>query len=48
LLSEDVNVIEHIIVRSPEVFFERNEAGKNNLEKLGEKRGGELKGVLSY
>jgi len=33
-LSEDVTVIEHIIVRAPEVFFELNEAGKNNLERL--------------
>ena len=33
-LSEDVTVIEYIIVRAPEVFFELNEAGKNNLEKL--------------
>jgi flagellar basal body-associated protein FliL len=33
-LSEEVTVIEHIIVRAPEVFFELNEAGKNNLEKL--------------
>ena len=33
-LSEDVTVIEHIIVRAPEVFFELNEAGNNNLEKL--------------
>ena len=33
-LSEEVTVIEHIIIRAPEVFFELNEAGKNNLEKL--------------
>jgi hypothetical protein len=33
-LSEDVTVIEHIIIRAPEVFFELNEAGKNNLETL--------------
>jgi hypothetical protein len=35
-LSEDVTVIEHIIVRAPQVFFELNQAGKNNLEKLNE------------
>lgn len=33
-LSEDVIVIEHITVRAPEVFFELNEAGKNNLGEL--------------
>ncbi len=33
-LSEDVIVIEHITVRAPEVFFELNEAGKNNLDEL--------------
>lgn len=33
-LSEDVIVIEHIIVRAPEVFFELNKAGKNNLDEL--------------
>ena len=33
-LSEGVTVIEHITVREPEVFFELNAAGKNNLGKL--------------
>jgi hypothetical protein len=33
-LSEDVIVIEHITVRAPEVFFELNGAGKNNLQEL--------------
>ncbi len=33
-LSEDVIVIEHITVRAPEVFFEINAAGKNNLDEL--------------
>jgi hypothetical protein len=33
-LSEEVTVIEHITVRGPEVFFELNEAGKNNLAEL--------------
>ena len=30
-LSEEVTVIEHIIVQAPVVFFELNEAGKTNL-----------------
>jgi hypothetical protein len=33
-LSEDVPVIEHITIRAPEVFFELNEQGQNNLDKL--------------
>jgi uncharacterized protein involved in outer membrane biogenesis len=33
-LSEDVPVIEHITIRAPEVFFELNEKGQNNLDKL--------------
>ncbi len=33
-LSEEVPVIEHVTVRSPQVFFELNQAGKNNLEAL--------------
>ena len=33
-LSEDVPVIEHITIRSPEVFFELNEKGQNNLGSL--------------
>jgi len=33
-LSEDVPVIEHITIRGPEVFFEINEKGQNNLDKL--------------
>jgi len=33
-LSADVTVIEHITVRAPEVFFELNSDGKNNLDKL--------------
>lgn len=33
-LSEEVTVIEHIIVQAPEVFFELNEAGKTNLGML--------------
>jgi len=33
-LSEDVPVIEHITIRAPEVFFELNEKGQNNLNKL--------------
>ena len=33
-LSEEVTVIEHITVRAPEVFFELNKSGKNNLEAL--------------
>ena len=35
-LSEEVTVIEQITVRAPEVFFELNAAGKNNLAKLKE------------
>lgn len=33
-LSKDIPVIEHITVRAPEVFFELNEKGQNNLDKL--------------
>lgn len=33
-LSEDVPVIEQITIRAPEVFFEINEKGQNNLDKL--------------
>ncbi|MBW2474447.1 MAG: AsmA family protein [Deltaproteobacteria bacterium] len=33
-LSEEVPVIEHITIRAPEVFFELNEKGQNNLDKL--------------
>ena len=33
-LSEEVTVIEHIIVQAPQVFFELNAAGKNNLAVL--------------
>ena len=33
-LSEDVPVIEHITIRAPEVFYELNEKGQNNLDKL--------------
>ena len=33
-LSEEVTVIEHITVRAPEIFFELNESGKNNLGEL--------------
>ncbi len=33
-LSEEVTVIEHITVRAPQVFFELNGAGKNNLAEL--------------
>jgi len=33
-LSEEVTVIEHITVLAPEVFFELNAAGKNNLGAL--------------
>lgn len=33
-LSEDVIVIEHITVRAPEVFFELNAKGENNLNVL--------------
>jgi uncharacterized protein involved in outer membrane biogenesis len=33
-LSQDVTVIEHITVQAPEVFFELNRSGKNNLEAL--------------
>ena len=33
-LSEDVPVIDHITVSSPKVYFEINQAGKNNLEAL--------------
>lgn len=33
-LSGDLVVIEHITVRGPEIFFELNHAGKNNLEAL--------------
>ena len=33
-LSEDVPVIEHITIQVPEVFFELNEKGQNNLDKL--------------
>ncbi|HKJ65390.1 MAG TPA: hypothetical protein VJ969_08310, partial [Desulfopila sp.] len=36
-LSAEVTVIEHIIVRAPEVFFEMNSAGKNNLDQLKQK-----------
>ncbi|MCK4507773.1 MAG: hypothetical protein KAU27_04495 [Desulfuromonadales bacterium] len=35
-LSEEVTVIDFITVRAPEVFFELNGAGKNNLEELKE------------
>ncbi|MEN8687303.1 MAG: hypothetical protein AB1Z51_08120 [Desulfuromonadales bacterium] len=33
-LSGDVPVIEHINIRAPEVFFELNEKGQNNLDQL--------------
>jgi len=33
-LSEDVPVIEHITIQDPEIFFELNQAGKNNLAGL--------------
>lgn len=33
-LSEDVTVIEHVTVRAPEIFFELNAKGKNNLGEL--------------
>ena len=33
-LSGDVPVIEHITIRAPEVFYELNEKGQNNLDKL--------------
>jgi len=33
-LSAEATVIEHITVRAPEVFFELNAAGKNNLDQL--------------
>ncbi len=33
-LSGDLVVIEHITVKAPEIFFELNQAGKNNLEAL--------------
>jgi len=33
-LSEEVPVIEHITIRAPEVFFELNENGRNNLDGL--------------
>ena len=33
-LSEEVTVIDHVTVRAPEVFFELNAAGKNNLAVL--------------
>jgi len=33
-LSEDVPVIELIAIRTPEVFFELNEKGQNNLDEL--------------
>ena len=33
-LSKDVPVIEHITIRAPEIFFELNEKGQNNLDKL--------------
>lgn len=33
-LSEEVPVIEHITIRAPEVFFELNEKGQNNLDQL--------------
>ncbi len=33
-LSEDVPVIEHITIRAPEAFYELNEKGQNNLDKL--------------
>ena len=33
-LSEEVPVIEHITIRAPEVFYELNEKGRNNLDSL--------------
>lgn len=33
-LSEEIPVIEHITIRAPEVFFELNQEGKNNLASL--------------
>lgn len=36
-LSEDVTVIEQITVQAPEIFFELNETGKNNLDVLKKK-----------
>lgn len=33
-LSQEVPVIEHITIQAPEVFFELNQAGKNNLAGL--------------
>ncbi len=36
-LSEEVTVIEHITVHAPEIFFELNEGGKNNLGELKQK-----------
>lgn len=33
-LSDEVPVIEHITIQAPEVFFELNQAGKNNLAGL--------------
>ncbi len=33
-LSEEVPVIEHITIQAPEVFFELNEKGLNNLDEL--------------
>lgn len=33
-LSGEVLVIEHITIKAPQVFFELNNAGKNNLEQL--------------
>lgn len=33
-LSEEIPVIEHITIRAPEVFFELNEKGQNNLDGL--------------
>jgi hypothetical protein len=33
-LSEDVPVIEHVTIKAPEIFFELNQSGKNNLAAL--------------
>ena len=33
-LSEEVPVIEHVTVRAPEVFYELNAEGRNNLDQL--------------
>lgn len=33
-LSDDIIVIDHITVRAPEVFYEINQAGQNNLDQL--------------